>query len=344
MTTHPRSAPSARRRAIGWILIAGVWLAALAAFELLARTYGGFVLVDGRPASLERHDEFGELTVETIGGVAVWKRPHPDRPLPRPVKEGFRIVALGDSILLPALLADRDGAVRLLEGELNARLDAGPYEVVNVSEGGWNTKQQEQVLLHEGLSLKPDLVIVGLSPNDHQQFAYRDGQLLEVEFLRALDRRRGWWTRLVSERSYLYNFLWLRWRGLRHAPQTSEDLEWSTIIEPLGRIKASVDSNDASLAIICMPLLVGDRFEPGTGGCEFEHVVAWAAQKGVPLFDPATAYSAHPTADLRLDNIHLSPLGHRVLADAVFGWLVEHRLVPYRTVREKEAARPAAQP
>jgi hypothetical protein len=36
---------------------------------------------------------------------------------------------------------------------------------------------------------------------------------------------------------------------------------------------------------------------------------------------------------LQLDNIHLSRFGHQVLAQAMFDWLVDGRLVPYRNVR-----------
>jgi lysophospholipase L1-like esterase len=43
--------------------------------------------------------------------------------------------------------------------------------------------------------------------------------------------------------------------------------------------------------------------------------------------------AAHANRDLRLDDIHLSPLGHRVLARTMFEWLVDQRLVPYRHVR-----------
>jgi len=52
----------------------------------------------------------------------------------------------------------------------------------------------------------------------------------------------------------------------------------------------------------------------------------------VPLLDPVAVYSEYAVPDLRLDHIHLSRLGHRVLARATFDWLVAHRLVPYGRV------------
>ena len=41
---------------------------------------------------------------------------------------------------------------------LNQHLDGGPYEVVNLSEGGYATLQEEQLMLDEVPALQPDLV------------------------------------------------------------------------------------------------------------------------------------------------------------------------------------------
>jgi lysophospholipase L1-like esterase len=323
-----------RYRLVGWLVIVLSWLLGLAACELLARRLGGFVIVDGQPATVRPHDEYGGVTVETLGGVAIWRRAHPDRPSPRQVKEGFRIVVLGDSVLLPALLDDRYGAVRLLERELNARLDGGPYEVVNLAEGGWNSLQEEQVLLHEGLPLAPDLVLVGVSPNDNQQFAYRGGQLLEVSFLDDLDHRStDGLLRLFAAHSYLYNLIWLEWKRLEYATgRVGEPQEVPAIVEPLQRMRARSAELGARLGVICLSMLLGDRFDPAIDHCSFQHLVDWASQDGVALLDPIPAYAPYPKRDLRLDQIHLSTLGHRVLARAMFDWLVDLRLVPYRRV------------
>lgn len=325
------SVPGSKRiRLTGWFLILLVWVAGLGVCELLARHFARFKIIDGRLTTVEPHVEYGGIRIESLDGVAVWRRDHPDRPTPSPVKRGFRIVVLGDSVLEPARLDDRQGAARLLEDELNKRLDEGPYEVVNLSEGGWNSTQEERVFLHEGLPLAPDLVLVGVSPNDDQEFVFRDGQLFEVGFLRDLDRSGGGLLGFFAKRSYLYNVIWLRWESAEYAAQlVKEPRELESIVKPLQQIKSRAAEHGARFAVLCFPYLRGERFDPLVDQCEFQRLVGWALKENVPLLDPVSAYSHYPKRDLRLDHIHLSELGHRVLANATFDWLVALRLVPY---------------
>jgi len=317
-------------------VVAGLWLVAVAACELAARRVADFVLVDGLPVPIVRtHQEYGDVSFGTLGGVPIWRRPHPERPTPRAIKTGFRIVLLGDSVVLPALIDARDGLAYLLEEELNARLDGGPYEVVNLSEGGWNTRQEEQVFLHEGLALAPDLVLVGVTANDLQEFAYRGGHLFEVGLLRDLDRvAAGGGLGVLTSRSYLYTLLWLRWKRVEYSTAIAMDraVETRVIVEPLRRMNRVALDRGARLAMFCFPMLSADRFDPSKDSCPFPSLVEWASTENVPLLDPIPAYARHRNGDLRIDNIHLSVLGHRVLARAAFDWLVGERLVPYQKV------------
>ena len=324
-----------RRRFWGGTAISVLWVATLATGELLARRFGGFAIANGQLATVVApHVEYGTLTMETLHGVTIWHRPHPDRPLPRQEKEGFRIVVLGDSVLEPAGLNDADGAARLLERELNARLDAGPYEVVNLSEGGWNTVQEEQVLFREGLPLSPDLVLVGVSPNDTQEFAFRGGQLFEVRFLRDLAQRpTGGVLGILAAHSYLYNLFWLRWKHLVYSARgAGEAPEVHAIVEPLRRMVARSAAQGVTLALLCLPEMVRDRFDSSRDRCPLGHLVDWASAQRIPLLDPIPMYAPYSNCELRLDHIHLSPLGHRVLGRALFNWLVNLRLVPYSRI------------
>jgi hypothetical protein len=80
-------------------------------------------------------------------------------------------------------------------------------------------------------------------------------------------------------------------------------------------------------------MLDAERFDPAVDRCTFRALADWAAREGVPFLDPIPAYAAHANRELRIDNIHLTPLGHRVLAQTIFDWLVDRHLVPYRHVQ-----------
>src|SRR5689334_20628725 len=158
-------------------LVAGSVVVVLAIAEYIAPRYAPFVLVDGRLTLLgERYERRAPFTLTEIDGVPMWFHELGDRPPPKAKKEGFRIIVLGDSVLMPAGVREQDGAIRLLEHMLGTALDGGPYEVVNLAEGGWSTLQEEVRLRHEGPALQPDLVVVGLTSNDAQQYVMVDGQ------------------------------------------------------------------------------------------------------------------------------------------------------------------------
>ena len=130
----------------------------LAVAELGARLMAPFFLFDGEIVfKVSPYKGHEGVPMETRDGLVMWRFPRDDRPSPRPVKNAFRIVVLGDSVLFPAGVADADGAARRLERLLNEHLDGGPYEVVDLAEPGFDTQQEERTLLDTGLPLQPDL-------------------------------------------------------------------------------------------------------------------------------------------------------------------------------------------
>ena len=79
-------------------------------------------------------------------------------------KGAYRILVLGDSITFGAIVPEEKVYPHLLEEKLNkAGYNA---EVINISYGGWGTDQELEALINEGLSYKPNLVIVEFCTND----------------------------------------------------------------------------------------------------------------------------------------------------------------------------------
>jgi hypothetical protein len=313
-------------------LMIGGLVVALAIAEYVAPRYAPFVLVNGRLSLLgERYEQRApRFTLTDIDGVPMWFHEHEDRPPPKPKKDGVRIVVLGDSVLMPAGVREQAGAIRLLERLLGTTLDGGPYEVVNLAEGGWSTLQEEVRLRHEGLALQPDLVVVGLTPNDAQQYVMVDGQLIFTHFIQDAAARGD---HVLARRSYLWNWLWLTWKRIEANQQPLQSQpEQDSVLASLSRMAAMTRAAGSRFAILCLPFL-DEQETPSASGCGWPDVVAWAEQTSVPLLGVAPLYERYPKPLLRLDPIHLSAFGHRVLAVGWLRWLVEAHLVPGQAVR-----------
>jgi hypothetical protein len=168
---------------------------------------------------------------------------------------------------------------------LNDHLDGGPYEVVNLAEPGFNTRQEERMLLDVGLALAPDLVLVGVTPNDNQEFALDNGQLLEVRFLRRLRARRdAAGARVLARKSYFYNWLWLQRE--RFFPDRSPAHDDPLIVDPLRRMDAAARERQARLAVMCFPdcgARDAEYLDPVRNGCRFPEIAPWAMEAGVRI-------------------------------------------------------------
>ena len=82
----------------------------------------------------------------------------------------LRILVIGDSVTYGAIVAQADTYTAILERKLQAK--GVGAEVINISYGGWGTDQELEALTLEGLSYKPDLVILQFTTNDPADVAY----------------------------------------------------------------------------------------------------------------------------------------------------------------------------
>ena len=331
----------ARSRPLATVLLFAVSAAVgLGVAELGARLMAPFFLFDGEIVFRVRpYTGHEAVPMETRDGIVMWRFPRDDRPPLRPVKEAFRIVVLGDSVLFPVGVPDADGAARRLERLLNENLDGGPYEVVDLAQPGFNTRQEERTLLDAGLPLEPDLVLVGVTPNDDQEFALEHGQLMEVHFVRHMRAGRADGAlRALARISYLYNWLWL----VRESGVDVSVGEVDPLVEaPLRRMHAVAREHDARFAVMCFPDYDGPRtarLDAARDRCRFERIAEWAAAAHVPYLDLVDAEAPYRPSALRIDNIHRSAFGHEIDAVAMFDWLVDGHVVPYRAIRARPTA------
>jgi hypothetical protein len=89
-----------------------------------------------------------------------------DIPLIRPDNERVRGLALGDSIVFGAKVKNEETFCCRLEALIDAQLSSGRSEIINTAVMWWGPSQFLIRYLTEGEKFKPDFVLAGLCPND----------------------------------------------------------------------------------------------------------------------------------------------------------------------------------
>lgn len=82
----------------------------------------------------------------------------------------FRIVGIGDSVMMGWGVSDTDTYLNQLEIGLNK--SGYDVETINLATMGYNTTQEYYLLKEYGVELRPDLVILNFVGNDYEQISY----------------------------------------------------------------------------------------------------------------------------------------------------------------------------
>lgn len=148
----------------------------------------------------------------------------------------YRIMFVGDSMVMGLGVEDYEALPRQLENELNPKeYKAGVnyFEVLNLGLWGYGTTQYELVVKEFDNKLDPDLIIVGIFTNDHLEAAYNERNRTYIFFKSLPDTMVPY--RLndyLKKHSYLYLFLLTKYNNLVE-PLNSE-VEYSLALEDEG--------------------------------------------------------------------------------------------------------------
>ena len=150
-------------------------------------------------------------------------------------EEAFRILAIGDSYTWGDGVGDDEVWLRILERNLAT---CGAVEVVNAGFVGRNTVGEADYLEQKGLSLNPDLVLVGAEPGDAMDILELDRDWDNRAAMMA-GSRPGWLVRLTG-----WSRVWRLWFGGRIAKRSRKvtrpaDAEgaWLRVRESFARMK-----------------------------------------------------------------------------------------------------------
>jgi tetratricopeptide (TPR) repeat protein len=111
-----------------------------------------------------------------------------DREIPYDKSPGvFRILCLGDSVLFGSGVEFDELFSSQLERLLNQEQQSKKYEVINASAPAWGLLEYYIYLKNEGYKYSPDLVVIGLSPDDLRQNYSEKIQFRDIQSKTQID-------------------------------------------------------------------------------------------------------------------------------------------------------------
>jgi lysophospholipase L1-like esterase len=257
----------------------------------------------------------------------------------------YRILFLGDSIAFGIGVEHEETFVARIQEMLNRSPVGERITTINMSVSGYGPRQQYLLLQREGLKYAPDLVVQCFCLNDvTEKFDYfvRHPHFqviiatspLEWSGLYRFARGIIMKHRLGQERGEDTS----KWRnqGTYHLVNAheAEDVRraWSLTKENMKDIVAFCRSHEISLAVVCIPFAFQLDLEPELDYPQQE-LAAFCREHSVPYLDLLPAmrsfHAIHRDSSLLFsDTCHLSPGGHRLVADEIIAFLRRKGLLP----------------
>jgi hypothetical protein len=230
--------------------------------------------------------------------------------LPRPrVEPGIRLLFIGDSVTFGTTRVDQDKIfTELIKTRLRSR-SGGNVEVMNASAGGWAPEKEYRYLNSRG-TFNANVVLFVINTNDlDQSFA-------------VLENPRQFPT---SNPTSAIEELWSRYLEPRVKPGVSvndpgsvaesvPDAERSeSVLAALESAREYSESHGAHFAIIYSPSTFAvERTAPWRA--IVQKFTDWTILKRIKLINMTSAYSKYQHDAVYLDDIHLRPFGHALVA------------------------------
>lgn len=328
-------------------LALGGLFAALTVLELAFRLVNPGGYFELQP--LEGHNEEA-ITEKLANGQAFWEYRATygfdeggyREKFEEPVAGGLKLVVLGDSVTYGVYVEYEDTFVYKLRQELAKR--CGPVNLYNLAVPGYSTLQERIALERKGLTTRPDVVFLGVFPNDLAQFTLVGNMAYDIRIkdidgvpVFSLLPLPDGLNRFLVSNSVFYQFLTLR--GVAALDQaTGRELgQLEASLEELERIRELTVAANGRLVVALFPMLDVDLSEPEPKSTQFYYgkIRAWAEGAGVAVIEPRTALSRHEQDEIKVDECcHYSPYGHQVVADTILEQLMASGVLPDRCALE----------
>lgn len=253
-------------------------------------------------------------------------------------KGTFRIVVVGDSVSFPL-----DGYVRFVDERVPERV-----EVINAAVHGYTTYQERMFLERDLVRLSPDLVLVQYCLNDNFRFLHyltsKGTRLMTLEAKAALFPEGSGFVAWLSRTSYLVYGIRRAWYAetfeANSVPWENpllkrawDEASWVEQRHHFAAMKKSAAGVGARFVILAVPHEA--QFDAELHGSDEERLLypqtalaAICKREDVPFLDLFAPLFARRSESLFSDQLHLTPIGHRIVGEEVVRFLRERNLVP----------------
>lgn len=262
----------------------------------------------------------------------------------------FRILVVGDSYTVGDQVPLDSTYPGVLQRRLDEQYGPGRFEVVNAGFPGYGTVHAARWIRKFGPRFQPDLVLLGMTPNDLREnpdplrVIARDGYLVRAratsaEIARWRERRRwyslaGWVERSLlrrrlgelrfgsdaaASRTYVH-----RHAFLRELDAEGREL-WELARLHLREARDAAAGMGARFAAVAIPFRLqleelGDGLDGAAFGRRWARI---AEEEGVPFFDLLPLFRSHPDPR-RLyweEDSHCTAAGYELIGAGVFSFL-----------------------
>ncbi|MAI78047.1 MAG: hypothetical protein CL917_03835 [Deltaproteobacteria bacterium] len=261
----------------------------------------------------------------------------------------YRIMIIGDSVAYGLRVKADQAFPKQLEGLLgDLPHDDVQFEVLNLGVSGYNTQQSVERLRVLGLSYRPDLIIYAYSLNDPQTFSLESQGLAAMEERARRELRPGESILRGLSRSRLFLLLWRSFQdpwtqGEVHA-QGSPDYQavvsgsydayfealhrgetWNDVKDGLLILKELGEETGARTWVALLPIQLGrGRVAPLSSlRARLQEEVTALGLFTLDLGPPMIEANQNDSKQLFRDPFHPTPEGHRILAESLYGALLE---------------------
>jgi lysophospholipase L1-like esterase len=252
-----------------------------------------------------------------------------------------RILYLGDSVTFGYRVARWEDTFPFLADSLLGARNSVRVETVNLAVEGYSQWQQAIVMANEGARYKPDVVVLGFVLNDVTEMFHLTRFGGAEEGFQMRHAASSWIDRVLDRSAIVYQVRNIT-REIKAKRRLGEDVRlgaikqqaldvetlmrkpdqanvktaWDFALADLQKIADQCASAGIELLVVAFPFAVqlGDPAGLSAPQRVLEH---YTGARGIPFHDllpPLAAAAQADTTALFLDEDHLSPHGHRVVA------------------------------